>query len=560
MKFTKLACAVVIGVGLVASSHSDDQQPATVTAKDTATVGFDNQNLELQDTFSTAADTGWSTEQFKSLQNSIEKESGRFLSTNRKKTVHADASKISSYMTKFRERLLAAKTGEDIAELFDSLDKDYKSFSDNKTAFNDIANADFRYFYARVSPTRKMGGIAWRMVPAVEKIRASQEILVGVLRTMAEQVMIHSPGTHHEAMFRYLTEPQKGMLTRFKDENDIQTFFVKEVAPELQTSINSIKSLVNVVSNQPIVYDSRLRFGEASFPDKAEKQYRLIGGAELASVLARLHRRLAAIQVFTAYDFRGYLQIRDQVSYQQGMAIANAPILDLFAGKPDIGDLTREGRMQIMKSRAFVNFGKIVPAGKWGKRANGQPYYSGEELMKFAYNNLYQSAQFLKIANDALEKRDEKFENSDWLLDPAFIVQRDDLNHVALDNLLALTEAGDYKNHANDSGLRSVRSALTGDVVQVNLKAYFFNPPKDLKSMMPTAFEQGPKQMPSKSFCRNCEYRNYFKGRATAWDPKAYATIFPGTANGADVARKMDILTESRGGRVAANLLVPFIR
>ncbi len=563
MKFTKLACAVVAGLGLVASSYSEDKQPASAPAQESAIIGFDNKNLELQDVFSNAEESSWTKDQFKALQSSVEKENGRFLSTNKKKSVQADPAKISPYMVKFRERLLAAKTGEDMAELFENLETDYKAFADNKAAFNDVANADFRYFYARVAPTRQMGGIAWRMVPAVEKIRASQEILVGVLRSMAEQVMIHSPGTHHEALFRYLTEPQKGKLTRFNNENDIQTFFVKEISPELQKSISSIKSLMDLVAKQPIVYDSRLRFGEASFPDKNEKQYRLIGGAELASVLARLHRRLAGIQTFVAYDFRGYLYLRDQISYQQGMAIANAPLMDLFAGKPEIGDLTRQGRVAIMRSvtkkSEYANFGKIVAAGKWGKFTNGKPYFSGEQLMRLAYNNLYQSAQFLKIANEALEKRDEKYENSDWLLDPAVFVQRDELNDVAVDSLVALTEAGDYKNNANDKGQRGVKSALSGEVVQVNLKAYFLNPPKNLVDMMPTKFEQGPKELSDKSFCRNCSYRNYFLGRATAWNPTAYSQIFPGT-NGADISHKMDILTESRGGRVAANLLMPFVR
>ena len=94
------------------------------------------------------------------------------------------------------------------------------------------------------------------------------------------------------------------------------------------------------------------------------------------------------------------------------------------------------------------------------------------------------------------------------------------------------------------------------------------------------AFDHGPaKEVANASVCTPptgedrdyCKYRNYFQGRATAWNTNdnkviggrkawSYRTLFPDVRDDLSVAKKMDILTEARGGRMAANFLVPFIR
>jgi len=573
MKMRSLAVAAC-ALAFVVSAYAEENQPAAEkpakSAKSkTKAKAPPKMEYRASEAFEEAALNSWRADDFKKFAKQLDDEKSRRPANDRREA-HADPKDISKYMHDFQERLLAARTSADVNKLFKDLEAQYAEFSANAAAFNDPKNQDFKYFYARVSPARKMGGYTWRMVPAIQKVRASQEVLVGMIRSIAEQVMVHTGASHHEALFRYMTEPQPDYMTQFRTENDVQAFYINEVAPSIQKSLNILKSL-NL--KKPIVYNSQLRFGDASFPDKNEKQYRLIGGAEHASIMARLHRRLAAIQVFCAYDFTDYLKIRDMLSHEQGMAIVDAGVFAALARKPDIGDLTRQRRVEVMKE--FPKFGGLVQAGKWGKKPNGQPSDSGATLMKYAYNNLYQSAVLLDAARQSLDHRDASFAaNSDWLIDPSVFGAREELNETATKNLLALTSPGQFKANSTEfvddskKGQRTIASSLTGNSVDVNLRAYFQSPPKNLKEMLPTDFnDEESKWLPIAG--GNCTdrkhpsdqcYRNYFYGRATGWSPKAYKNLFPGVSSAQDVAVKMDVLTESRGGRVAANFLVPFVR
>lgn len=468
------------------------------------------------------------TEQYKEIKKAISQ--FRYPAQN-----HNTEAVVSSKMAGFRTALIACRTGECINGLFVKLEKDYDAFEKSKD-FNNPEYLDYRYFGARILPAAKMAGYVWRMVAAVEKIRPVQEMLVGALRSVAEEIKIHAPDSHNEAIFHFLTEPQVGHLVRFENEKMVQDFYGKVILPAIQKATARIVAIQKMYQTNPglspITYDQQLRFGTVSFPGKGEKRYRFIGPAEVASVLSRLYRRQAAILTFISYDMNGYLKFRKEVGKAQGIDI-------MFGALGQTGRLTREDRVYLMR-----------------KYVNGKARANVKDTMARAYVALGQSVQNQEIAKVAIETEHD----GDWLLEPEFFNARREVTGVALENLKAMTLT---------PGPVTLYSALSKEPVEVNLYAYFHNPVENMKDLLPLDDEkaydhsEGEVLRSSTAVCNGkpCEYRNYFFGRAIGWDIAKYKErIFPAVKTSNDIMKAMDVLSEARGGRMAANFLMPFVR
>ena len=432
LKISSILTVAVLGFAPIANAKSKPKKKHPKVAE-VVTASISPEETQLSEEFETESEIA---AYVKELKNSRRPASGVVAEETRCK-----------WMADFQASLLSARTGADInARLNDlnpgaaaasktDLGSVYARFEASDDAKDPKCN-DFKYFGARMLPFRKMGGYVWRMVPVVEggQIVASQELLLGALRNMAEEIAIHAPGSHNEAIFRFFTEPQAGQTKRFENERDVQNFYVAELAPQISTAIKRISA---IKLSTPISLDERLRFGDVQMAS-GEKKFRLIGEAEKHAVLARMWRRMAAINVFAAYDQVGYLEVRRDLGRKQGIdAAISGGVLSAISDS-EINGVTREERVRILKGKhSNPNFWNLDPK-------------NGAAHMQFAYIDLYNSVNEMRKSNAALKLPLEK-ESNDWLLEPEVMLSRSDQTDHTLAQLWPLVIPANPKYVAHDT-------------------------------------------------------------------------------------------------------------
>ncbi len=495
---------------------------------------------------------------------------------------------MSEEYKKFVEKIIECKTGDKFYEVLQAYDKRYESIPASET--------DLKFAVARMSTWLPLRGVVWKMTPMVHSVLVTQQVLVGTLRNMAEQAMINFPDSHVEAQMLFLTLPaintddrgQKTFEERFKHESRFIKFLAEDIYQSLSKAVDRIEKIermANVSSKgvaAPIVFDSRIRFGEQAFPGKDYSdpdRLKVVGEAEKFATLARLNRRLAAISSMVAYNWNGHLAARKKIGQQFGIGATEAFFFDLAntEGKEYVDAPTRRERREILVND-FPKLYKIVP--------------NGDAWMKRSYFFLHRSAHYLEKTWRHIET--DKPENF-MQLDPEVFQARREQVEEGVSNLMKLAgtcneiEVNKKKTgicDTKDNGFAELRGSLSRKPINVNLKAFYENPPKDLKLLLPLADGfSGNKDLDSlkasgvyKSMVSlggkrpdviriklpngdETTFRNYLYDRAILWNngPEAYGTVFPGVSK-KGVGDAMAIINETRGVRVMNNAFSMFIR
>lgn len=101
----------------------------------------------------------------------------------------------------------------------------------------------------------------------------------------------------------------------------------------------------------------------------------------------------------------------------------------------------------------------------------------------------------------------------------------------------------------------SLRSGVTGEVVQLNYSKLFLSPPKDLKVFLPTQFDKKANASREVTLAdgkkKTLTYRNYAEGSAIGWDVKQFEAYFPSVKGNADVYRTVRVLNHIQGNWLA---------
>ena len=103
----------------------------------------------------------------------------------------------------------------------------------------------------------------------------------------------------------------------------------------------------------------------------------------------------------------------------------------------------------------------------------------------------------------------------------------------------------------------------------MNLPEFYLNPPKDMKDLLPTAWNTDNKEIdsglkrPLKIIGKNkkiisVKYRNYFWGNPTKWNGKGYKRYFPSIKDDTDIPRHMRILRQSLGSSTVGDAITQF--
>lgn len=470
---------------------------------------------------------------------------------------------ISKEYAEFRDKLIKSRTG---GQFYDVI-KEYDAKYDQIPAH---AN-DLKFAVARLAAWLPMRGVVWRMTPLVHKVVVTQQVLLTSLRNIAEQVKINEPDSHVEAQMLYLTMPDPELLGKqFNVESDFITFLANEVYPSLKKSVARLEAvkMVNVQEGgkeTPIVFDGRIRFGENAFNSNydAFERFKIVGEAERFAALARINRRMFAIASMTAYNWNGHMALRREIGKLFGVGAMESALFDILPGEDNVylAGATRDQRVAIMKK--YKTLYTLAPNGK--------------QWMKLAYYHLHRSGLFLEQTWSSIKNEDPNYVMQ---LDPEIFTARKEQVEIGVANMKKMVgQIGD-----GVSGRTTIRGSLSGEELTVDVKGYYDNPPADLKNLLPTSFAKnedldGLKKLPSfkgmsevrsgkdvmqVQFAngKTAKFRNYLYGRAKTWNigQDAYGRLFPGLKDGADVAKAMRILNETRGARVVGTGVSTFVR
>ena len=468
---------------------------------------------------------------------------------------------LSKEYVQFRNQLLKSKSGADFEKAITTYNNNYKNIPNTAR--------DLQFTIARLAAWLPMKGIIWRMTPMLHNTTTTQALLLASLKNFTEQVEINMPDSHVEAQMLFLTMPTADLLGKeFHTEGDFINFLATDVYQALKTAVERL-SVIQMHNDGPsgkplpIVFDGKIRFGNNAFNNGYDdyERFKILGEAERTASIARIHRRMYSISTMAAYNWNGHLALRKEIGKKFGYASAKATLFEALPGVDNtyLNSITREERTSIIRqySKLYV------------RTPNGQSW------MSRAYFHLHESGKYLAKTWDNIKNNTSDFVAQ---LDPEVFMARKEQVEAGIMNINKLV--GAYGDGV--SGRTKINGGLSGDEVEVDMKAFFEHSPEDFKKLLPIGFAGNEdldslKKLPEyKSLTtkkrdtmqitfpgkKPVTFRNYMYGRATKWDTSAdaYGTLFPSLKGSEDVATAMRILNEARGTRILTSGLTMFIR
>src|SRR3989339_114489 len=416
---------------------------------------------------------------------------------------------MSDEYVKFQKAFLGVETPKTLADLLDKLDKNNDSYPKN-----------LKFIAAQLLPIRAMRGITWRMYELLKKHTVTHSYSVTFVKDLATRLRIFFPENgkntkHMDAAFAYATQPfisENGALVpRIKNAREFQKYLIGELYPMLDTAANRLAAMS--LEGEAVAWDNVMVFGTESFVDDLDR-YKLMSEAHRHAALYGIQQGMFFLAQASAYELE-----------------------DLFEYITDLGMLYGIDGSAFFKVDGVSEFDRVKVAKKYKKLFERLP--NGAYWMERAYAHLMESVYQLRLTWDEIKDRPA---NEFAFLNPGKISPWERIVESNLKTIEAMVQ-----------GPTEIKSAITQETVVVNLPAFFTKPPKNLKDLMSTNWENG-KQMvftdwkvkPSDK--HGVEYRNYFWGRATSWNKDVYENYFPGLKNGEELATKLRIFSQAWSG------------
>jgi hypothetical protein len=419
-----------------------------------------------------------------------------------------DQSMMSKELKDMQARIHGLKTSEGMDSLLTELDKNYDSYP-----------TDLKFYVTQVMPVKAFRGLFYRLKPLFDgKSNYVHSQILTTAKSMATKVQVFLPYEYADAGFQFVSTPfirEDGRIVEgFGVEEDLQVWMINELLPLVNSSIARLEKL-NLVD--PVVWDQKMVFGPKSFGDDVNR-YKLVGEFEKNLAISSLYSSVASMATARAYSVENAIGLYKEVGFLYGF--------DGFGIFNRIDGVSAEKVSKVMKKAEFAETGTLIP--------------DGDKWMAYAYSATQKS---LKRLIDAwnLTSDDRKNENL-YAFNMGFVnVNRDEVE----DNLKILNRV------ISSKGTESLRSAVTGEVVQVNYSKLFSSPPKDLKAFLPTQFDKNKNSSREVTLTdgtkKTLNYRNYAQGSASGWDVKKYETYFPSIKSNDDVYRTVRVLNHIQG-------------
>jgi hypothetical protein len=412
-------------------------------------------------------------------------------------------SKMSAEMKLFREKFLKAKTGEDLDKLLVEADKNYESYP-----------ADLKFIVAQLAPLRVFRGIIWKLIPTVEVSKIVHSAILTQVKNMAVNMKIFLPTDQWQAGFDYITQPFVDSRTdlvsvqfRRGSELHFQTYVRNEVIPALRVAAARLEKLD--LSGQFAVWDNKLLFGTGSFPSSMDR-YALFGEVERHTSLMYFYAALSELNYQSAYSLNNGLSLTQDIGRLYGWDGALSKVDGVPTAK----------RVQVIRNPKYADWGILFGDGnKWT-----------EDAWMFLQRSVEHGDQMWQ----AMKGRPV---SEVYMADNSYALPFQRPINMRFENLKKMM-----------NGPTTIRSFVTDEKATVDLKAYYLNPPSDLKDLYATAFDTSGEIL-SKQVTKDklVPYRNYFHGRGTQWNIAIYKKYFPDIQNSQDLLRTAKVLSQGWG-------------
>jgi len=453
----------------------------------------------------------WTThkETKKFMSSAVKRAKSRKISSSQE----LDDSYLSKEFKAFRTKFLSIKEPLALEAEIKNLNKSY-----------DELPTDLKLITALITPMVNMKSFAYRMYPLLTKSTITHSTMVSRVYRFASFLSVNLPTDQWDAGFRYTTEPfdLEVQKQRFETPADLQRFVETDVYPSLKLAASRLQALD--LSSNEVTWDHKILYGTASFQDDV-KRYRIVGEPERLLLLANLHNSMAWSLRFSAYNLEGSIDLIKDVSKLYG--------LDRVLGIGRIDGVAAYNLVEKLQKKKYKNL--FTLRGK-----------DGAENMQYAYKHMQEATRIGIIAWEEIKNRSEEGRNEFVLIrSEAFAPFTQEMDRGA-QALLATV---------NDKNV--LRSDVTGEVVTVDMGAFFNNPPQDLKALMPVFGDsyKVPKTLEKKIEGKTVKYRNYHYGQATNWNASAFKTILPDLKDGRDVSKYTRIINQSVGSAPVGMLL-----
>ncbi|WP_413291244.1 hypothetical protein [Bdellovibrio sp. HCB337] len=444
------------------------------------------------------------------------------------RNISSASGSMSSEYQALVQRVNTMKTAQELDTYLETLEKDLKASKEKP--------ADYVYVATLLTSLRPLRSIAWRSMGLAGQSVATQQKIMDTLRSAYTKSTV-LPVENWDLFVDFVSQPLPGATQKFTQESELQKYIATEVYNGVAASYNRLSTVdFGKIPGNSIVWDQQLNFGSTSFPDQLDR-YREITPVEHALLLARMNKLMYRIATFSAYSAKDAIKIEREIKLRYGVE-AGASWLHLV--KSD--GLTRQEKVNIIQQKKYAQSQTLNAAGKmWMGRA---------------YQHLKGYVDYYETAYK-LSKNSSRSQAS--FVDVEFVKLHDRELSLMVKNMKALVY-GDNR----ETGESVVQSSITGETARVNVKNFFANPPQDLKTLLPTSFDQGPKEIKAEVDGKNLSYPNLRNGQAQAWSTQAYSNLFPELKNdsqGTKVLQKAKVISGVRGGdSVLGQFIHPFVK
>lgn len=423
-------------------------------------------------------------------------------------TIQLDESMMSNELRAVQAKLFNIKTSEEMEKFLAELDSGY-----------DSAPSDVKFYTSQLLPTRAFRGIFYRLRSLFEgKSNFIHSQILTIAKKLATKNQVYLPADHTQAGFDYISAPylkQNGnVIEGIKSEAELQIWMVGELLPEIKKSIQRLEKLPLV---EPILWDQKMIFGNQSFSDGINR-FKMIGEFEKNLLLSASYASIASMATIRAYNVEKSISLSKDIGFLYGF--------DGFGVFKDIEGVSAEKIAKVFKNKTYATIGTLMPDGK--------PW------MAYAYKSSLRSLKIFSLAWNL--SADERKEENLYLVNTGFInVNREKI----AENLQLLNRV------ISSQGAESLRSAVTGEVIQVNYSKIFLDPPSDLKVFLPTDFDHrskiSRKIATSNGGEKSLTYRNYAEGSPKKWNLNHYKNYFPSTETNDDIFRITRVISHVQG-------------
>lgn len=391
---------------------------------------------------------------------------------------------MSAKYREFIDKVLALKTTAELDALLMAADTNYASYP-----------ADLQFMVAQLIPLRAYRGYIYRLRPLVTKARVTDSLLVTSAKGIMGGLTALMPQQHNQLILDYITQPFGDDVATFQTEKQMQGHSRAMIYPAVATAALRLKNLN--LDGQTVLWDNRVVFGRASFPDNVDDRFRVIGEAERLSALSAAHANLYSLAFSSSYDLTGLMKIQKGFSELVGF--------DSMVG--EIDGLSAKKRVKLINDQ--VNYLK--------RTCDNPPPDKDPKCMRLAFAHLHAS---VNAANSVFEITGKSPDDTWRLMDPATFRPFERMNRLALSLQQELVNEGEADVRSNVDG--------GGSVARVNLRKFFDKPPISLKVFLPTGFDESPEYFSRVVKGQKIVYRNFRAGRAIAWNEEEFARYIKG--------------------------------